>query len=94
MSKVSVKLPKQWRHWCASMHLRPHVRRGKTHWNWFYLKGRGYMWRVNSFAEFERGDTYGNFDRWARCNIDFSLLPQTKAEFQATVRHLVKEASK
>lgn len=87
--EVAVKLPKQWRHWCASMHLRPNYRRGKAHWNWFYLKGRGHMWRVNCFAEFQRGDTYAEFDRWALCSIDAAEIPKTKAEFKATVLRLV-----
>lgn len=93
MSKSIVKLPKQWRHWCASMHLRPYGKRTeKSHWNWYYLKGRGFVWRVNCFAELERGDSYEGFDRWALCAVDAMQLPKTKATFKSAVLHLVEQA--
>jgi hypothetical protein len=92
-NEVEVKLPKQWRHWCASMHMRPHQKiYDKSQYNWFYLKGRGYVWRVNCYAEFQRGDNYEDFDRWALCSFHSVSIPKTLAEFKATVLRLVKEA--
>ena len=89
-----VKLPKQWRHWCQKLGLRRHTRK-VTKWDrnmfsWFYLKGKGHVWRVNCLGHFERGDTYEEFDRWALCNIDHvQTVPQTFAEFKRDVENLI-----
>lgn len=93
-----VKLPKQWKHWCKKAGFKiqgyrygMESRWARRPWAWFYLEGKGYHWRVNCFAEFERGDTYEDFDRWARCIIDATRLPKTEAEFMEAVK-LLKEA--
>ncbi len=80
-----IKLPKQWKHWCSQMNLRPmHDRRNS--YAYFYLKGRGFVWRVNCHGHFERGDTHNEFDRWALCNIDrIDSLPQTFDDFKSSV---------
>lgn len=83
------KLPKQFKDWAAGAKLKVHFKRKRKSSGWFYLKGRGYVWRVNCHFEFERGDTYADFDRWALCNIDSVPLPKTKQEFIAAVKHLV-----
>jgi hypothetical protein len=88
-----IKLPKQWKDWCAAANLRPTKGRRSFHsrngYGWFYLEGRGFKWRVNRFAQFERGDMHAEFDRWALCRIDYATIPQTKAEFLATVDKLI-----
>ena len=81
-----IKLPKQWNDWCraANLHPIPSSKAYRKH-NRFYLKGRGHHWRVNCFKEFELGDTYADFDRWALSVRIVSDLPKTKAEFLETV---------
>lgn len=87
-----VKLPKQWRHWCADRGLKIHgKKRGQSHWQWFYLKGKGHYWRVNCDGMLERGDAYADFDRWALCTVDEVPLPKTLAEFRAAVARLLTE---
>jgi hypothetical protein len=89
-----VKLPKQWKNWCQRMGLRRHTNSIKK-WDrnfdsWLYLKGHGHVWRVNCYHEFERGDTYEDFDRWALCNIDrVPTIPQTFEEFKNAVENLL-----
>lgn len=91
---ANVKLPKQWGDWCRAARLKPagkgRKQRGK--YKYFYLVGRGRVWRVNMYAAFECGDTYEAFDRWALCDIRrVDILPKTKAEFVAVVRQLLEE---
>ncbi len=93
MSKVEIKLPKQWKHWCRKANLRANGSYKKSHANrdksgFFYLKGRGYHWRVNCFGDLQRGDNYADFDRWALCNIDEVPMPNTEAKFMAAVKEL------
>jgi len=96
-----VKLPNQWKQWCKEAKLRPHCRsggrsranRGGAYSEWLYLKGRGFVWRVDCNSMFERGDTHEEFDRWARCNSDEVPLPQTKEEFLKAVNILVNAYS-
>lgn len=52
------KLPKQWRHWCADQKLKIHgYKKGQRQWQWFCLKGKGYVWRVNCYGMLQRGDS-------------------------------------
>lgn len=83
-----IRLPKQWRHWCAGQRLRPVYGWREGH-VWFYLRGRGHYWRVNDQGMFQRGDNYADFDRWALCDIKELPLPKTKAEFDAAVKELL-----
>lgn len=93
MKEVDVKLPKQWKHWCSKNGLRRSSR--KVHkWDrkesaWMYLKGRGFVWRINCFGEFQRGDPHDEFDRWALCKIDSAKIPSSMTEFANTVNMLV-----
>lgn len=92
--EVKVKLPKQWKHWCAQMGLRRHCRKiykwDRNINSWLYLKGKGHVWRINCYGEFERGDTIEDFDRWALCNIDYlDNVPQTFGAFKFAVEALV-----
>ncbi len=90
---MSIKLPKQWKHWCADSKLKPHGPKGKdstNEYNWFYLQGRGRYWRLNCHNEFECGDTYEKFDRWARCTIEHVTMPKTREEFRKAVKHLLE----
>lgn len=87
--------PKQWRHWCKKMGLRP-TTSTKYPWHrathcWLFLKGKGFMWRINCFGELERGDTYADFDRWALCHINRIDMPLTFDDFKYSVNKLVSE---
>ena len=57
-------LPKQWEHWCRSMNFRPHGKVTKSKFCWYYLKGKGRVWRINCYNEFQRGDTYDDLDEY------------------------------
>ena len=86
------KLPKQWKHWCRGAKLKPHGRgphRDHGGSVWFYLRGRGRYWRVNDKWQFQCGDTYADFDRWALCDIRQQPIPTSRAEFMAAVRALL-----
>lgn len=74
---MTIKLPKQWKHWVSRANLRivDYYNRKPCG---YYLKGRGFHWRVNCYGEFERGDTYDEFDRWALCTIDSCLVTNIK----------------
>jgi hypothetical protein len=87
-----VKLPKQWRNWCADSRLFRMGCGGKGKWRDFYLVGRGYVWRVNMHGEFERGDSYAAFDRWALCRIDSAPMPRTREQFRAFVADAIAKA--
>lgn len=88
------KLPKQWKHWCQQAGLRRHGPKGRNKGRyagaWFYLQGRGRMWRLNCHGRFECGDTYAEFDRWALCTIEDAPRPSTLWEFKATVAELLE----
>lgn len=89
---MSVKLPKQWKHWCRSAKLVPHSNRPsreRSSRSWLYLKGHGRMWRVNCHNAFQCGDTYADFDRWALCCIHETPCPTNRAEFLSTVDQLL-----
>ena len=91
-----MKLPKQWRHWCADSRLRQHRPKASHKRNSyydFYLKGRGHVWRLNCHNQFQRGDNYAEFDRWALCSIFEAPMPQTRAEFRAFVAAALADAS-
>ena len=84
-------LPKSWKHWCKDMKLKLHGRKfSKANHHWFYLKGRGHYWRLNCHSIFECGDTYEEFDRWARCDIESMPMPTTRDEFRKAVRSMLE----
>lgn len=86
------KLPKQWKHWCSAARLRPHTRgHNKRHGGsgWFYLRGRGRYWRLNDKMQFQCGDLYADFDRWALCDIREQQMPTSRSEFVSAVRELL-----
>lgn len=87
---MAVKLPKQWAHWCRKNGFRPHgPKTGKDSYRWLYLKGHGHVWRVNCHAQFQCGDTYAEFDRWALCEIQELNLPQTQEQFVMDYEYLL-----
>lgn len=87
---MTIRLPKQWEHWCRDQKLSPHGKRyKKSRSEWLYLQGRGHYWRVNCHGMLQRGDTYADFDRWALCEIDEAPMPTTRAEFRNAVRNLL-----
>lgn len=89
-----IKLPKQWKHWCKKANLRIESKTRKSYLSrdpksWGSLNGRGYKWRVNCHGMFQRGDSYKEFDRWARCSpIHEVQLPKTELEFLTAVKNL------
>lgn len=86
---MSIKLPKQWEHWCKDQKLSIHGRKyKKTRTLWFYLQGKGFVWRVNCHGMFQRGDSLVDFDRWALCEIDELPLPKSQNEFREAVKYL------
>lgn len=88
-----MKLPKQWKHWCADQRLKRHGQvYGKNKSQWHYLQGRGFHWRVNDKGMFQRGDNYEDFDRWALCDIAELPMPRTRAEFRAAVAELLRRS--
>jgi len=87
-----MKLPKQWRHWCADSRLQHHFHGRRKGFD-FYLRGRGHVWRVGSHGKFQRGDTYAEFDRWALCEIYEAPIPTTRAEFRAFVAAALADVS-
>lgn len=84
-----VKLPKQWKHWCAVSRLRPQYRSRKMY-DWFYLVGHGHVWRVNCYNQFQIGDTYDDFDRWALCKIYEIPTPKSLNEFRTQVKEMLR----
>lgn len=85
-----IRLPKQWRRWCQKAQLRVHGRYGRRPHEWFYLKGRGRVWRVNCYGAFQCGDRIADFDRWALCHIkEVQAIPKTEREFVLAVRELI-----
>lgn len=92
MNSERIKLPKQWRHWCSLFGLKLHHKRGQASHQWFYLVGRGRVWRVNCHNMLQCGDTLEEFDRWALCTIAQSKTPTTKASFISTATELLRLA--
>lgn len=88
------KLPKQWKHWCKLAGMKPHSNRPSAErgeWAWWYLKGRGRVWRINDKGMFQCGDTYADFDRWALCEIEEATMPINHREFRETVANLLRQ---
>jgi hypothetical protein len=89
-----IVLPKQWKDWCRRAGLRTMGPRRKWERNWrsswLYLQGRGHVWRINCYGEFQCGDTHEDFDRWARCYIvyvDFDIF-KSRDQFVNIVKQL------
>lgn len=92
---MSVKLPKQWKHWCRKAGLRPeypHTHHNRKRWAWQSLNGSGRKWRISlrdvrdrNDCIFQAGDRYADFDRWALSERRNFEIPKTWAEFKAAV---------
>jgi hypothetical protein len=89
----SIKLPKQWRHWCRTNRLKAHCGGfpPRTIHHWYYLRGHGRYWRVTRDGKFQCGDTYADFDRWALCDIREAGIPTSLTQFTGTVRELLAQ---
>ena len=85
---MSLKLPKQWRHWCKLMKLKPEGR-GKYQLRYFALVGRGRHLRVNMYGEFQMSEKHEKFDRWANSLEKTAPMPKTKYEFIKTVKEML-----
>jgi len=97
---MTIKLPKQWKHWCKKAGLRPETtfrytdglrRSGR----WMSLNGQGRKWRISlrntanqNDCVFQAGETYEKFDRWARSRRTTFEIPQTWAEFKAALDYV------
>jgi hypothetical protein len=90
---MSLKLPKQWKHWCRTAGLRPEYRPNSKGAYWSSLNGAGRKWRIalrsadgsQSDCIFQVGDTYDDFDRWALSRRISFEIPKTWAEFKAII---------
>lgn len=85
-----MKLPKQWNHWAQDSHMWLHGPAYKKGMKWTYLRGHGRVWRLNRYGEFQCGDTYAEFDRWALCDITATSIPTSRQEFRAAVKTLLE----
>lgn len=92
---MSLKLPKQWKHWCRLAGLRPEGRGRyiRTTSAWMALNGQGRKWRIalRDAAQpgdciFQAGDNYADFDRWALSEQRDFEIPRSWAEFDAAVK--------
>ncbi len=83
------KLPKQWKHWCRKNGLR--IKGKYSYIAAFYPVGYGHHWRLNCHEQFELGDSFEDFDRWALCDIVSVPKPTSLAEFTKAVTHLLEQ---
>jgi len=83
-----IKLPKQWRHWCKLMKLKPETRR-KYSYQYFYLIGRGRRWRVNMHGQFQMSEKHETFDRWANSIEDWVPMPLNEKDFKNAVKGML-----
>lgn len=80
-----IKLPKQWKHWCHKLNLRPEApksRYSRVAYRYFYLVGRGRRFMINCYGEFVVGELYSEFDRWANSTEDTYNMPETFQQFK------------
>lgn len=87
-----MKLPNKWKYWCKKSGLRPYSGNARNTNSYWYLKGKGYVWRVNCHGNFQRGDTYEDFDRWALCTISETPCPQNEKQFKMDVEWLLTDS--
>lgn len=82
------KLPKQWKHWCARLHLRPDGgSRRKGLRSWVRLIGAGRRWRVlYPPLWLQVSCEHLGFDRWANSTAKTYALPTTYTEFCLLVK--------
>jgi len=86
-----VILPKQWKYWCKKNNLKPYLNDFKRdQFAWFYLKGRGFVWYVNCYGEFQIEDRIGDFGRFSLCDIYKVELPKSEKEFTSSVKLLLQ----
>lgn len=90
VSKQS-KLPKQWCYWCrkAGLNVGYRLSDQRKKYSWWYLKGHGHRWRVNSENNFQISYPEIHFDRWANSFKAEVRLPQTEKEFLDAVKQLI-----
>jgi hypothetical protein len=79
-----MKVPKQWRHWCKKVGLKP------TDRDWLYLIGRGRVWRLNGLYQFECS-LKKDFSRWAIADKESLPMPKTEREFLSSVKFLCEK---
>lgn len=82
-------LPNQWKDWCSALQLKPFTSSDRNRHRLYYLKGRGYVWRVNYLGMFQRGDSLKDFNRWALCDIEETNLPKTYKELKQFVEEVL-----
>ena len=91
---MAYKLPKQWKHWCRKVGLRPEWQPTRKDASWSSLNGRGRKWRIalrsadgpQTDCIFQASvDTLAEFDRWALTERYSFEIPKTWAEFKAAV---------
>lgn len=68
MKVISMKLPKQIKHWIRKFGLRVDVFRPKQYETNLYYKGKGRRWRIcwiDDIPHLQVSTVYSEFDRWA-----------------------------
>jgi len=81
-----MKLPKQWLHWCKLAGLKPERKHSPM-----YLYGLGRHWRVNIHEQFQMGEPYETFDRWANSvEGTYQGIPQTQSEFMQAMTTMIQ----
>ena len=80
---TGMNIPKEWYDWLddAGFHIDCHR----------YYKGFGRYWRVNIQGMLEVSEPFETFDRWANSSVAECPLPQTKEQFEATVKWLLNQ---
>lgn len=81
----TLKFPKQYYHW-----LKKYGFQGSMTNFW----GKGRHWRITMHGEFQVGECYDDFDRWANSVVaSYPNIPTTEKEFKQAVKMLLEEAN-
>lgn len=85
MKPARVVLPKHWKYMCRCAGLRPATYHRSRH-RWFYLKGHGRRWYVDTLGMFRSSGPYSNFDRWTDSASGHAIpVPRTQKEMELFV---------
>lgn len=84
-----IVLPKQWRHWCKLMKLKPEGRGYRHRHRYYALIGRGRHWRINMYGEFQMSEKHETFDRWANSLEKSVPMPLNEKDFKNAVKEML-----
>ena len=86
----TIKLPKQWHHWCYRLKLEDTIKRRKYRNKFVSLKGHGRLWRINSLGQFQYSEIYEMFDKWSNSTEGTFDMPTTFKELEFIVKKAMK----